>query len=317
MGAQAWRAAGTAALMLVMVLLGGCRSPALVGAPEPLMTADELEASLKPYLGPDVVTTYQGKSGADQTNYRDQVIYARIAVIDARFKAFLTGLGVESKSFGIGADAAVIGLNTGSVLSGGETAKNILSGLAGAVTGIKGSVDKNAFYDQTVPTLVSQMVASRREVLAGMLGKMQTANYTLVEALIDLEGYEFAGSFAGALQQIGQKAGNQLQVAEARLQQLATTRLQASDVAPDQIQARAALAGRIQGLTGPQAIAAVKQAATLPAFSATVQQAQQAGADPASETGARALLKLLLSDAFASTGTLAQLTGIINGVSAP
>lgn len=316
-GGQATRRWLLLAPLAALPLAGCSHSPVLVGAPQPLLTPEQLEQSLRPYLDPAVVATYQGKSGTDQTDYRDQVIHARIALIDSRFKVFLTDLGVDTKTLAIGADLAVIGLNTGSVLSGGETAKDILSGLAAAVTGAKGAVDKNAFYDQTAPTLVSQMIASRREVLAGILAKMQTPNYSLVEALVDLESYEFAGSFNGALQQIGQKAGNQFQVAEARIQQLASTRLQAADIAPDQIESREVLRRRILALGGPQVIAAAGVAAKEPVFQSTVEQAVRAGADPATEAGARTILLLLVGEAFDSTGTLARLQGVVDGVAGP
>lgn len=304
-------------LLPLSLALSGCGSPAIVGAPKPLQTADQVLQSVQPYLAPDVVKTWQGLPADQQQGYRDQVVYARIAAVDARFKQFLADLGVETKNFAIGSDLAVIGLNTASVLSGTETAKDVFSGLSGALLGARSSIDKNAFYDQTVPALVTQMVASRRATLAGIMTKLQSPNYSLLEALVDLEAYEFAGSFTGALQQISQKAGAQYQTADAQIQALADTRYQAVDVAPAQVQARGTLLQQIQGLNDTQAVTAAKQASQLSGFATTAQQAAQMGLSPTNGDNARRLLRLFLTDATSSSGLLSQLQAAVTAATQP
>ena len=52
--------------------------------------------------------------------------------------------------------------------------KSILSGVVAGIAGIKGTVDKNLFFQRTIAVLIAQMDAERKTVLAGRPRRSRT-----------------------------------------------------------------------------------------------------------------------------------------------
>lgn len=108
----------------------------------------------------------------------------------------------------------------------------ILSGATAAVIGARESVDKNAFFDQTMPALMTKMIAQRRSVLVGIrdgLLNKTDAQYPLAQGLADLEEYYHAGTIPGAITGVVQSAG--AEAAEADKQLLETVEFKLDDPA--------------------------------------------------------------------------------------
>ena len=70
-------------------------------------------------------------------------------------------------------------------------------------------MDKNVFFEKTMPALLSQMIALRKKVLVKLRGDMLDGVdvYPLNEALIGVEDYFFAGTIPGAISAIVEEAG--------------------------------------------------------------------------------------------------------------
>jgi hypothetical protein len=143
------------------------------------------------------------------TAWRNEVVNCRIRAIDLQFTSFEQGIAREYIGLNTGADIAVLGLGAATALTGSAGTKSILGAISGGVIGTKGIVDKDVFYSKTMPALLTQMEAQRKSQLVKIRnGLKRTVNeYSLSEALIDVEEYYKAGSIPGALQGIIEQAG--------------------------------------------------------------------------------------------------------------
>jgi hypothetical protein len=99
------------------------------------------------------------------------------------------------------------------VLAASAQSKAILAGLTGAIIGAKSAVDRDIFYNKTIITIVTEMEAQRKIVLSNIYIGMKKvpAEYTIFQALADLDNYYSAGTVNGALAGLTASAGNKSQ----------------------------------------------------------------------------------------------------------
>jgi len=223
-------------LFIVMLFLSSCSS--ISGIPERSSDVKSELAALKEYFSTSVVTTYQNKpTDADKKLYRDEVISARIRAIDLNFNEFIQNISAENKKLNIGTDSAVLLLGSAGAVSTVSSTQAILSATSATVTGVKSSVDKNAYYETTLNALVSQMLANRKTVLANIYAGLgsDVKNYPLMRALIDVEDYFQAGTIIGAVSEITKEAGKQKAAAEEKIADIVITNTYSKDDAGDQL----------------------------------------------------------------------------------
>ena len=209
---------GYLAVVLSCGLIGGCAS--LSGIPERAASVETELAALAGYFSPDVMTTYDGLSGdSEKKAYRDKVIAARIRAIDLNFNQFAQNISAENKKLNIGTDATVLLLGAAGAVSTVTSTQAILAATSATVTGVKTSIDKNAYFDATLAALLSQMQANRKKVLVNLYAGMQMADnaYPLMRALVDLEDYFQAGTIIGAVNEISKEAGVQKSAADSKI----------------------------------------------------------------------------------------------------
>lgn len=207
------------ALALVGALLsGGCAS--YQGYPP---RYSKIDADLG-YLG----NQYDAKSIAaceerKDVVCRDRIVHSAIRAVDLQFDHFRQKLFRSSGALNLGSDLVVLGLSAGGALLVPATTKAILAGISGAVTGSKASIDKNLLFDKTVLVLLGRMEALRKAALVtlyGNLRKDQWNQYSLSEALVDVETYYNAGTIPAAIISINAETGEKETAAEGKLQEL-------------------------------------------------------------------------------------------------
>jgi len=204
--------------LLTVLAISGCSS--MSGIPDRTTDVETELASLKSYFDPTVVTNYQSKpSDTEKKGYRDEVISARLRAIDLNFNEFVKDISSEQKGLNIGSDSTVLLLGAAGAVSTVSSTQAILSATSATVTGVKASIDKNAYYDTTLTALVSQMQANRQKVLVNIyLGmEMDIKEYSLMRALVDIENYFQAGTIIGAVNEINKEAGKQKSEADNEL----------------------------------------------------------------------------------------------------
>lgn len=169
---------------------------------------------LDQYYAADILAKYL--KSPDRRAFRDDVINGQLLAMDIHFDEFVQSLAEQGIFLNVGSDFAVLGLSgAGTVLPSAGT-KSVLAAISGGITGAKTSVDKNVFYEKTMPALLAQMQAERKTVLAMIrTGQQQdVAHYPLSQALLDLNSYYLAGTIPGAISGIIDEAGSKSTTAE-------------------------------------------------------------------------------------------------------
>jgi len=193
-------------IALLVLLTSGCgHFAATRGFPVPSVDVETRLAQMDVYRGDTLIKQYNDPVNAnnprERQRIRNDLINGRIALIDIHFNEFLQSLHEEGIGLNVFADAIAIGLGAAGALASGGTSQ-ILSGATAAVIGTKESVDKNAFFDQTMSALMTKMIAQRKSVLVGIRNGLLNSTdeqYPLAQGLADLEGYYYAGTIPGAI----------------------------------------------------------------------------------------------------------------------
>jgi hypothetical protein len=190
-------------LICIPIIVSGCAS--ITGAPKPPISVD------------NTITRYSNdleKLAENPPNDCDGVkqgINKALTVMDLRYSEFIDDISVENKTKATTADFMLIGLGLAGTAVGGAGAKTIFSALSTAVAAANTSIDKNYFYEKTLPALVSKMNADRKEQQLLMIQRLASCkkgiDYSWFEAVHDLNDYYSAGTLLGAIASVSKDAG--------------------------------------------------------------------------------------------------------------
>ena len=86
-----------------------------------------------------------------------------MVLVDLRYIEFIRGLTRERQLLDSASDFLILSLNLAGAGVAGATTKTVLSSIAAGVGGTKVIVDRDFFYQKTVPALVAAMNAQRAE----------------------------------------------------------------------------------------------------------------------------------------------------------
>ena len=214
----AWKSVpGVLVATLVASLLAACASTR--GFPDRTEdVGDRLESLKANYFLPsaNVVEIFHGLPANEKRAYRDKVVYARMMAIDLQFATFkeaiyqdgiVSNLSLEILGVAVGA--------AGAVTTGADTSR-ILSALSGGISGSRTAINKNLYYERTMPALLALMDAEREKIKVQIEEGLQQEFdvYPLGKALVDLERYFEVGSIPGAIASVTATAGKTKQQAE-------------------------------------------------------------------------------------------------------
>ena len=146
--------------------------------------------------------------------------------IDRRFAEFERKLHKQGVGLGIGTDWVLLAITAATATIGAGSTKVAFGTISTGIIGAKASFDKRALRNQTLPTLVAQMVAQRESIRAIIRTSqnLPVDSYTLYAALSDLRRFERAGSIPGSLQSIGEDAGQKVATARQKLRDVRTAK---------------------------------------------------------------------------------------------
>jgi hypothetical protein len=210
-------------LLLAALMLPGCA--ALVGYPkDPENTTDVLK-SLKPYFDPKNEAAYSAEPDSTKRRaMRDTIVLNRVRTYDIDFAQYEKSLWSSGNSVTIGGDLVALALGGLATTVASTSAK---TGYAAANTGVVGAgaaINRDLFFQRTLPALLAQMEANRARVklkiLAGI--KQSDDQYSLPLADLDLGDLKSAGSMPAAVSNITQQATNDKQAAETKIDALRT-----------------------------------------------------------------------------------------------
>ncbi len=195
-----------AAAGMGVVLLGGCAS--FDGTPHPV-TPTEIAVKLA-QGGPFDIASAAGiamagrpPGGGTLRDYRDSFLAVQMAAIDAQYFRFRRDLTAQAKGANFALDLGVLGLTGGGAIAG-ERAANILSAGGAGLTGAKASLNKEVYFEKTLPALVASMDARRLTLKVAILQKMRKPidAYSLPEAITDISTFQLSASIDAAIEQI-------------------------------------------------------------------------------------------------------------------
>lgn len=180
-------------------LASGCVS--FSDGPTRLYTVPEETQQIRDYLQRVDFVQYGSLDEISRRRFRNDLIGTRMYAIDIQYTPYEAALTKERQGVGFGAAATTIALTTASGLVGPVATKNVLTGLAGFVTGARAAYDSDILLSHSVQWIQAQMEAKRAEISSRILRGMRlsTIDYPLAAAMSDLEAYYRAGTFTGGL----------------------------------------------------------------------------------------------------------------------
>ena len=150
--------------------------------------------------------------------------------IDYQYSLYKEQVFKLANGLNASADTLTTVLSAGATGVGGPTAR-ILSGIAASIGTLKGTMNQDVLYNQTITAIISKMDADRSDQLATILKEMQppqgagasTLPYTMYAASIDLLAYLEAGTVHHAIVGLQSTSGAKAVACQAAVNSLKTT----------------------------------------------------------------------------------------------
>ena len=193
------------------------------GFPRQSYDEKKLIKQLEKEYPPSLVDKYYAATNEpDRRAIRDKIINGRLSLMYLHYNQFVSQFSVTKQTLDTTADITELGLNLATTAVGGAATKTVLGAVSAGVTGSKLAIDKNFFFEKTVPVLVSSMNAQRKQALLPIMTGIGRSidEYPLTQVLSDLDAYYFAGTFVGALQAMQADAGVKENKAETSISQI-------------------------------------------------------------------------------------------------
>ncbi len=184
-------------VMLVSFLLHGCAS--FQGSPDwnAAKSLDQVDPLYQQYID----RYYRATTPQARQRIRNQFIEIRSGLIDRNYAIFKESVYTQRVGTSVGTDIATLFLNAAGAALPDAGVKTGTSALSAGIIGSKTSIDKNVYFDRTLPALLAQMDGRRSEIRGGILAGMATdvERYPLMQAASDLDAYFHAGTISGAI----------------------------------------------------------------------------------------------------------------------
>ncbi len=196
------------AVCACLVVLAGCAP--LLGYPKDPEDTDVTLANLQPYFSVAKDVEYAHADSTSRAQLRNEIIFARLRAYDINFADFEKRLYGDGNGVSLGSDLVGLVLAGFTATTGGAATKAALGAASAGVIGANTAINKDLYYEKTIPALLAQMEADRllakAPIIAGL--KLADADYPLVQAYIDLDAYKNAGSIPAAINAINKDTGN-------------------------------------------------------------------------------------------------------------
>ena len=201
-------------LVLLAIACAGCAASG--GYPDYPVNVEVDQAVLRYYFEPSTIQLYLSAPAGGRGAIRNEIIYGRIAAYDIEYAKFQQDISRERSLTDTTGDITALVLNALGASLVSNATKTALAASSAAVTGSKLAIDRNIFYERTMPALFAQMDANRAEALVRIEGgtTLPDSQYPLTKAFVDLNAYREAGSLPGALSAITHAAGLKKEAAQ-------------------------------------------------------------------------------------------------------
>lgn len=192
----------TGAALALLLLCASCAP--FRGYPVNPDDTDANLTSLEAGAASEKVKYLQASDPDTARTQRNRVVYTKMQVYEIYFTNFQQRLWGDNNFFSVGGDMAALILNGLGATTGSTTTKAALSAASGGIIGAKAAIDKDIYFQQTLPAVLAQMSANRDKIKSAIIDnlKQSDAAYPLAAAEIDLQVLERASSIPDAIQSI-------------------------------------------------------------------------------------------------------------------
>jgi hypothetical protein len=243
-------------MISILVMCVGCAAIKNPGAPAQSFDEDkDIQALERRFGQASAITTYY--AGPQTVTARNEFITGRLTLMNLQYIKFIRTFAASKAQLESAFDLLIAGVGLATAVSGGAAVKAALGASSAGLGATRTSIDKNFFYEKTVPALITAMNAQRKVVLIPILEgiKRDLESYPTALAVSDLAEYYFAGTFTGALQAIEKDAGVKEAAANQRID-IARLPEAAKVLASPAVRTKVGeLQSKIDALSDPQALA--------------------------------------------------------------
>ena len=223
-----------------------------------------VQASLAPYFSPDKEEKYATLSGQERQNLRNTVVINRMRAYEIAFGDFERRLWGDANILSAGGDLLVLALAGLGATTGSTATSSALAAASAGIVGGQAAVNKDLYYQRTMPALLAQMEANRDKIKLAILQGLGKSDdqYSLYQADLDLDALQRASGIPGAVGDITQQATASKATAEAKLLEASSV---VTEIPPDVAARRAKFAKYVKDLAKQP-----NNAKTLDAIAATL-----------------------------------------------
>jgi len=195
-------------LAIYFIFMQGCATLTHPFSPSPSFDTDADIKALEIHFGSATVIE-DFYAGANTVARRNHAIIGRLTVINLQYIKFIRQFAVDKAQLDTALDMLQLGVDLTITVIGGESIKAALGAASTGISGTRLSINKNFYFEQTVPVLITAMNAQRKEALIPIIKGMNASitEYRFVQGITDLNAYYHAGTFIGALQSIQKDSG--------------------------------------------------------------------------------------------------------------
>lgn len=156
---------------------------------------------------------------AQRRAFRDQVVINRLRAYDIKFGEFEKRLWGDSNVVSLGGDLAILMLGGLGATAGSAVTKSALAAASAGIVGAQAAINKDLYYQRTLPALLSQMEANRDKIKLMILEglKKEDVKYSLFQADLDLDALQRASGIPAAIGDITEQAAENRALAQANL----------------------------------------------------------------------------------------------------
>jgi hypothetical protein len=205
-----------------LVSVGLCSCAEINGYPSDPENTVAIMSNLRPYLDPTIDADYYNAPAAQRQAKRDLIVLSRMRAFNIQFDSYEKDLWGDGNTVTLGGDLTALALTGLATTVGATSLKTAYAAAAAGVIGANAAVNKDLYYQRTLPALIAQMEADRSKaqltILIGL--RKLDSEYPLAAAEIDLDALKKAGSMPAAIAQVTQSASTDKQTQALKLEEV-------------------------------------------------------------------------------------------------
>ena len=181
---------------------------------------DTRREAIDAYYGPSSEKEYdEAKDDGARIVARDKLIRKRMYGYDQSYSDFKRRLTTDGNVVSTGGSLAALVLGGLAATTGHAATASALGAAGAGVVGAQSVINKDLYFQKTLPALISEMDAARDKVIVVILAGIaqSDARYPLVRANVDLQKLKDAGSIEAAINTVNQTAADKKAEAQKNL----------------------------------------------------------------------------------------------------